>query len=95
MPTVPVNEAASPNTHLRVLNPYAGTTRVNDAACALSVQVGEALAGEGGKAAGVSSSGYAGTIAHAALRAGRACQKPPTTRDGAEDTTRTMCSRST
>ena len=57
--------SVSPNAQLRVLNPHVGGA-LRGVACGLSVQLAAAVTGAG--SGGVSSFGYAGTIAHAVQR---------------------------
>jgi acyl transferase domain-containing protein len=61
------DQTMSPNAQLRLLNPHVGTSLSGHAACALPVQAA-ALFEADVKNAGVSSFGYAGTIAHTVLQ---------------------------
>ena len=65
---------AAPNAQLRVLNPHVSTT-LHNAACALPVHAGRVMRCG---AAGVSSFGYSGTIAHAVLQGREDAVTPPT-----------------
>ena len=59
---------SAPNAQLRSLNPHVSGALHGSKLCALPVQLASTLGLEGVCAGGVSSFGYAGTIAHAVLR---------------------------
>jgi len=63
------DRSPSPNAQLRVLNPHVGSSLRSREACALLTQVGYMHTEKRGQTGCLSSFGYAGTIAHAVIRA--------------------------